>query len=282
MYLGTTMYTSASRGNYGGRLDRVVTWLTDHLDEALDLARLADVACLSPYHFHRIYRAMQGETVAATVRRLRLHRAAGELIDGALPVRRIARRAGYRSQAAFTRAFRAAYDTPPARYRSSFVSSPETPIYQVVIRETGALRLAALEHVGGYGTIGGTFGRLLTMAASQELLGPGTRYFGVYYADPVDTPKALLRAHAGLTLPAGREPAGELQPLKLREGRYAVVLHIGPFAELGRAYGWLYGEWLAGSGEETADAPCLEEYLNDPRIVRPADLRTEIWLPLRD
>jgi AraC-like DNA-binding protein len=56
MYLGTTMYNSASRGNYGGRLDRVVTWLTDHLDEALDLARLADVACLSPYHFHRIYR----------------------------------------------------------------------------------------------------------------------------------------------------------------------------------------------------------------------------------
>ena len=154
MYLGTTMYTSASRGNYGGRLDRVVTWLTAHLDEALDLARLADVACLSPYYFHRIYRAMQGETVAATVRRLRLHRAAVELIDGALPVRRIARRAGYRSQAAFTRAFRTAYDTPPARYRSLFVSSPETPTYQVVIRATGALRLAALEHVGSYGKIG--------------------------------------------------------------------------------------------------------------------------------
>ena len=102
------------------------------------------------------------------------------------------------------------------------------------------------------------------------------------YADPVDPPTAMLRAHAGLTLPAGREPAGELQPLELREGRYAVVLNLGPFAELGGAYGWLYGEWLAESGEEPADAPCVEEYLNDPRIIRPADLRTEIWLPLRD
>jgi AraC family transcriptional regulator len=282
MYLGTTMHTSASRGNYAGRLDRVVTWLTDHLDEALDLARLADVACLSPYHFHRIYRAMQGETVAATVRRLRLHRAAVELIDGSLPVHRIARRAGYRSQAAFTRAFRAAYDTPPARYRSALVSSPDKPTFQVMIRETRALRLAALEHVGSYGNIGSTFGRLLTMAASQGLPGPETRYFGVYYSDPVDTPKAMQRAHAGLTLPAGRVPKGELQPLELREGRYAVVLHVGPFAELGRAYGWLYGEWLAESGEEPADAPCLEVYLNDPRIVRPAGLRTEVWLPLRE
>ena len=73
------------------------------------------------------------------------------------------------------------------------------------------------------------------------------------------TPKALLRAHAGLTLPAGREPAGELLALELREGRYAVVLHIGPFVELGQPYGWLYGGWLAESGEETADAPCVEE-----------------------
>jgi AraC family transcriptional regulator len=205
MYLGTTMHTRASHGNYAGRLDRVVTWLTDHLDEALDLARLADVACLSPYHLHRIYRTMQGETVAAMVRRLRLHRAAVELIDCTVPVHRIARRARYRSQAAFTRAFHAAYDTPPARYRPSLVSSHEKPAYQVAIRETAALRLAALEHVGIYGRIGGTFGRLLTMAASQGLLEPGNRYFGVYYADPVDTPKALLRAHAGLTLPAGRE-----------------------------------------------------------------------------
>jgi hypothetical protein len=63
----------------------------EHLDETLDLSRLADVACMSPYHFHRIYHGMQGETVADTVRRLSLHRAAVELIAGDLPVSRIAR-----------------------------------------------------------------------------------------------------------------------------------------------------------------------------------------------
>ena len=90
------------------RLERVFTWLADHLDDTLDFATLADVACLSPYHFHRIYHSMQGETVTETVRRLRLHRAAVELITGELPVQRIARRAGYGSQEAFTRAFKTA------------------------------------------------------------------------------------------------------------------------------------------------------------------------------
>jgi AraC family transcriptional regulator len=60
-----------------------------------------------------------------------------------------------------------------------------------------------------------------------------------------------------------------------------VVLHVGPYADLDRAYAWLYGTWLGQSGEEAADAPCVEAYLNDARTVPPAELRTEIWLPLR-
>jgi hypothetical protein len=65
-----------TRSDYAMRLERVFRWLADHLDDTLDLARLAEVAAMSPYHFHRTYHAMQGETAAETVRRRRLHRAA--------------------------------------------------------------------------------------------------------------------------------------------------------------------------------------------------------------
>ena len=280
-----------TRSDYAIRLERVFRWLADHLDDTLDLARLAEVAAMSPYHFHRTYHAMQGETAAETVRRLRLHRAAVELITGELPVPRVARRAGYGSQEAFTRAFKAAYRVPPARYRASFVPSPTpkrtedamdtTTAFHATIRETPALRVAALAHSGDYINIGSTFERLMAIAGGQGLVGPWTRSLGVYYDDPASTAREALRADACLTLSDGKLPSGELQVRELRGGRYAVTLHVGPYAELHFPYTWLYGTWLPKSGEETADAPSIEEYLNDARVVPPSELRTEIWLPLR-
>jgi AraC family transcriptional regulator len=283
---------STTRSDYAIRLERVFGWLADHLDDdRLDFAVLAEVACMSPYHFHRIYHAMQGETAADTVRRLRLHRAAVELITGELPVVRIARRAGYGSQEAFTRAFKTAYGVPPARYRASFVPSltprgaedamDTTMTFQATIRETPTLRVAALAHRGDYLNIGSTFERLAAMAAGQGLFGPWTRSLGIYYDDPSSTPREALHADACVTVPDGMTPSGELQLREIRGGRYAVTLHVGPYAELHIPYTWLYGTWLPQSGEEAADAPSIEEYLNDARIVPASELRTEIWLPLR-
>ena len=273
------------------RLERVFRWLADHLDDALDFATLADVACLSPYHFHRIYHSMQGETVTETVRRLRLHRAAVELITGELPVQRIARRAGYGSQEAFTRAFKGAYGVPPARYRAAFVPHPtagkpedameSTMTYQATICEAATIQVAALPHRGDYQKIGPTFERLVALASGQNLFGPSTRSFGIYYDDVSAVPREALRADACMSVPGGWTPGGQLELREIRGGRYAVTLHVGPYAELERAYKWLYGTWLAQSGEEPADAPCVEEYLNDARTVPPTELRTEIWLPLR-
>jgi AraC family transcriptional regulator len=79
---------------YAERVRRVVKHLAGHLDEALDLEALAWVACFSPYHFHRIYRGLLGNTVSDTLRRLRLHRAIIDLLDRELSIERTAGRAG--------------------------------------------------------------------------------------------------------------------------------------------------------------------------------------------
>jgi AraC family transcriptional regulator len=276
--------------DYAIRLERVVTWLADHLDDTLDLARMADVACMSPFHFHRIYHAMQRETAADTVRRLRLHRAAVELITGERPVQRIARRAGYGSQQAFTRAFKSAYDVAPAHYRAAFVAAPttariknelQTTTCHAMIQEIPPIRVAALIHRGNYHAISATFQRLSTIAAGQGAFGRTTRVFGIYYDDASITPGDALRSEACITVPDGWTPSGEVQLHEIRGGRYAVTRHVGPYAELQRRYTWLYGTWLPRSGDEAADAPCVEEYLNDARTVPPTELVTDIWLPLR-
>ena len=236
---------------------------------------------------------MQRETAAETVRRLRLHRAAAKLITGKLPLSLVARRAGYGSHEAFTRAFKVAYGVPPARYRAASATpasrrteesteTADTAVgFQAAIHEIPRITLAALAHRRDYQTIPSTFGRLAAMAGGLGLFGPDTRSFGIYYDDLSATPVDALRSEACIGVREDWVPSGDLERREIRGGRHAVTLHVGPYAELHRPYTWLYGTRLAQSGEEAADAPCVEAYLNDARTVRPAELRTEIWLPLR-
>ena len=95
-----------TRKTYAKRIERVLHYIVDHLDDVgespLDIHRLAEEAFLSPYHFHRVYVAMMGETVADTLRRHRLHRAAIQLNASATPVALLASEAGYGSAQAFT------------------------------------------------------------------------------------------------------------------------------------------------------------------------------------
>ena len=266
--------------DYAARVERVHAYLSTNLDRDVDLEHLAGVACFSPFHFHRIYHALQGETVAESVRRMRLHRAAIDLIEGEVPIARIASRAGYGSQAAFTRAFRSAYGTPPAAYRASSAGRFEG-IVTMARREP--IAVLARAHAGDYETIGGTFERLNAHAVGRGWVGPMTRYFGLYYDDPSATPAHACRSDACLTAPPGVSVTADsdLRPLTIAGGPYAVLLHVGPYAELHRAYAWLYREWLPASGEEPADRPCVEEYVNNPRTTPAAELRTEIWLPVQ-
>jgi AraC family transcriptional regulator len=273
------MTTPPTIEEYAARIERVHEYLAGHLDRDVDLEHLAGVACFSPFHFHRIYHALQGETVAESVRRMRLHRAALDLIDGTVPIARVATRAGYGSQAAFTRAFRSAYGSPPARYRAS---STERFEGTVAIRHSDPIDLVARRHEGDYASIGGTFERLNATAVGRGWVSSDTRYFGLYYDDPSATAADDLRSDAAISAPSGASIEGdpELRTVTIAGGSYAVLLHVGPYAELHRAYTWLYREWLPASGEDPADAPCVEAYLNTPRVVPPPALRTEIWLPL--
>lgn len=286
----------ATQLDYGRRIARAMAHLAEHPDRTPTLEELAAVAAFSPCHFHRIYRAVASETPAETLARVRLSRAAVELLRSGEPVARIARRAGYGGAAAFTRAFRAAHGVPPAAYRARGgvglpVPSGDGPpeeqengtMHHVEIRGLPALRLAAVRHVGPYHGIGGAFDRLQAWGAARGLIGPDTRFFGLFHDDPGGVPAAELRADAGFTVGPRVAGDGEVGVIEVPAApRVAVLRYRGPYAELERPYGWLYGEWLPGSGEEPADRPGLEEYVNDPRTTPPPELLTDIMLPLRE
>ncbi len=107
-----------SRGSYVARINRVFDHIDAHLADPLDLDSLAAVAHFSPWHFHRLFKALTGETLADRVRRRRLEVAAGRLLaapqHGAFE---IALGVGFASAAVFTRAFRSHFGVTPTAWR---------------------------------------------------------------------------------------------------------------------------------------------------------------------
>ncbi|AIO42203.1 gyrI-like small molecule binding domain protein [Burkholderia cenocepacia] len=156
--------------------------------------------------------------------------------------------------------------------------------HEVEIRRVPELRGYAVAHTGAYLKVGDAFAQIGAWAGQRGLFGPGAQMIALYYDDPDTTPEAQLRAKACVVPAAGApdvEPAPPVERIAIAAGEYAVLLHTGPYADLKAAYHWLYGDWLRHSGREAADAPPFELYLNTPMDAAPADLRTEIHLPLR-
>lgn len=283
------MDEQATWAAYERRLYRVSDYIYGHLNEELDLDRLAEIACLSPHHWHRIYRAVHGETLAATVKRLRLQKAAADLVQTDLPVDAIAQRSGYPNIQSFNRTFKAAYGLPPARYRKegshkTFETASSEGIadmYEVTLKEIDSFDLVGVPHTGSYMGIGKAFETLYGTLFSRNLFRPDMEMIGIYLDDPELVPVDKLRSFACVTAKQTLPADAPLTPQTLDGGRYAVLRHKGPYADMPLAYQWLYGTWLPQSGREVRDSLMFEKYLNNPRDVPPTELLSEIYLPLK-
>jgi AraC family transcriptional regulator len=275
--------------NYQERLNRVIAHIYEHLDDELDLNRLAAVACLSPHHWHRIYHAVYGETLAATVKRQRLHRAAGHLANSTMPVEEVAERCGYPNVQSFTRTFRSVYGMPPGRYRKEGSHTlfhtrgrEETrTVYPVEIKTIPAEKAIGVEHAGSYMGIGQAFQTLYGWLATHGHVAAVRRSIGVFLDDTTVVPEDTLRSIACVVLNEDIPIADPLVRVEISGGEYAVLRHTGPYADMKSAYQWLYGVWLVDSEYDAADAPVFEEYINSPQNTAPSDLITDIYLPLR-
>lgn len=283
------MDEQATWAAYERRLHRVSDYIYGHLNEELDLDRLAEIACLSPHHWHRIYRAVHGETLAATVKRLRLQKAAADLVQTDLPVEAIAQRSGYPNVQSFNRTFKAVYGLPPARYRKegshkTFETASSEGIadmYEVTLKEIDGFDLVGVAHTGSYMGIGKAFETLYGTLFSRNLFRPDMEMIGIYLDDPELVPTDKLRSFACVTAKQTLPADAPLTPQTLDGGRYAVLRHKGPYADMPLAYQWLYGTWLPQSGREVRDSLMFEKYLNNPRDVPPTELLSDIYLPLK-
>ena len=303
-----------TRSFYEAAVVRTVLHISRTLDAALDLGGLARGAALSPFHFHRVFRGMLGETPLAMHRRLRLERAADQLLIGDTPVTTLAFDAGYETHEAFTRAFRQAYGTPPSAFRQAAADAAAAcarpapfqlaapsgvhfrdpipdedtitfiaggAIMNVTIENLSPMRVATVHHIGPYSRISEAFQRLGDVAGPAGLLGsPDATMLGIYYDDPETTAAAELQSDAGVAVPEGVTLPRGLAEKRLPAGRYAHFTHVGPYSQLGDVWARLMGEWLPRSGQRVGEGSGFEVYRNTPATAPPEELRTDLYLPL--
>lgn len=285
------MKRPSTAADYSRRLVRVAEHIGENLDRRIELDELAEIACFSVYHFHRIYRAMMGETVHETAMRLRMQRASSDLKRSDRPMLEIARRAGYGSVAAFARAFRGHFGAPPAAFRqqdsgpfaANLPPGARVILEPVAIQQIPTLRIVTIRYKGPLPEIGATFERLRAWARPRGLIGPGANAIAAFHDTESESPPEALMVDVDVGMVVGHDVEGD-ELVKVKEiagGRHAVLSYRGPYSANGTAYQALFGHWLPASGEEPADAPHYEFYVNDTHHTGPADLVTELRLPLK-
>jgi AraC family transcriptional regulator len=108
-----------SKGLSPERLQRVRDYVEAHLDGDLSLTVLADVACLSPYHFSRSFKEAAGVGPQRYVMQRRLARAKTLMGRTRQPLAWIAQEAGFVDQSHLTSIFRREMGVTPGRFRAS-------------------------------------------------------------------------------------------------------------------------------------------------------------------
>ncbi len=277
------------------RLNRVLVYIQDNTDSVISLDILSGIACLSSFHFHRIFSAHVGESVNGYVKRIRLEKAAFKLAHSDEPVTSIALAAGYETPSSFNKSFKLHFGVSPSEFRKIRkleISSTAKKLNKIElnnggnivtpeIRELPEQNVLFVRKTGSYASAAEeAWSALMGYAHPRQLVNETTQNIGLSHDDPNITPEDKIRYDACITITEDVKPEGEIGTQTISGGKYAVFLHTGPYDGISETYNAIFSQWVPTSGESLKDTPCFEVYLNDPCKIKPEDLKTEICIPI--
>ncbi|MEO6547765.1 MAG: GyrI-like domain-containing protein [Ferruginibacter sp.] len=299
-------YRGSTVIDYRHRINDAMKFIQENSGQTLDIRLIAEVASYSPYHFHRIFAEYVGETLADYVRKVRLKKAALLLINGG-KITEVAAESGYLTASSFSKVFRQTFGVTPSHFsafsdseKASFTlsSAPlckklsdrnflfpriiEEPAHQLfyirmVLQENGLLN----EKLNN--SFHDVFDKWYKIIESSNMWGNVFRRVGVIRGLTSICPEKSLY-DAGFifnTNPAfGQFP--EVEVTEIRQGKWAVFLHKGPYNTLWQTWNWIFNYWLSSSGFCTRQADCFEVYLNYKSNTKPQELLTDIYVPIQN
>ena len=280
---------AATPAAYVERVNLAIDHVVTNLRKPLRLESVAKAAMLSPFHFHRVFQAMTGETLADFVKRLRLEKALSVMAHGRPPsLTRLALECGFSSSSDFSRCFKQRFGVPPrafdigawqAAHRAELESrtygtaerlhlrklppgtNPDG--FKVRIRDLPARTVAYICVSNPYkgDAVVQAVERLMAWA-DKHGLGNG-QWLGYQWENPELV--AMEKCRYYVAVEAERfTPTGEIGRFRFPPMAVAQVEVRGTLDLELRALQWLFGTWLPRSGYVPDDHPCFEAWIGRP------------------
>lgn len=279
----------AASADYVQRVNRAIDHIVRNLARPLLLGEVAEAACFSPFHFHRVFKLLVGETLNQFVKRLRLERAL--YLMSHAPRRSltdVALSCGLASSSDFSRSFKQHYGLAPRTFDlASFRASRREDFERVLAGQDGAARVTSLpagENPDGFavrlrqlpartvayirvldpyrqGVAQAACERLLAWALERGLA--DGQWLGYMWDEPEIVALADCRYDVALVVDAV-EPSGEIGRFEFPAMCVAEVMVKGDISLEARAIDWLYKTWLPQSGYLPDEQPAFEAWAGRP------------------
>lgn len=292
-------YKELSRQEYIARINRVMDYIGKNISQVIDLSVMADIASFSPYHFHRIFTFITGETPNNFVSRIRLERAAVLLQDSTKDtISEIAFRCGFINVSSFSRAFKSFFGVSAKEFRRldkaiyikngiryskncKPISKIGKNIQQVneqicsvelneliimdtkiEIKQMPELNLIYCRHMGAFNKIGQAYEKLFKWAVPRGLVTSSTKTVTVYHDDPAVTGVEKVRQDASIIVENDVKVEGEIGKSTVSAGKYAIGHFEIKETEFELAWNTMCS-WLTESGYQPGEGSTYELYHND-------------------
>lgn len=285
---------AATNNEYQKAINKAIDYINEHLNEPIDLKKIAEVSCLSEFHFHRIFRAYIGESVGAYISRLRLEQAAQKLQVTDDTLTEIAGKTGYRSQQSLSKAFKKFFGLSPRAFKNiqnyfeSKIPKPKVPNTltpsEPQIREVERKKVIYTRTMAKYGSDKNyekAWKRLWKYVSKNKFIESDSEYIGILFDDPGITKHHQCRYYACISISEEVRPEGEFGIYMVEGGRFAVFTLKGAYEQLHWLYLYIYFDWLPDSGYRLRDATPYEKYLDGAEKVKVADQLTEVYVPIQ-
>jgi AraC family transcriptional regulator len=276
-----------TQNEYHKSLSRVLDYMHTHLNENPGLDKLSDIANLSPYHFHRMFKAVIGVNTGAYQLRLRMEYIAGQLQSEKDSLEQLAEKTGYNGTSALSKAFRKYYGMAPSVYRSlpviatKYKSVNENFPFSVCSVPTFSVLCApVLAEEPMVEACTKAWKSVENFAQKKGLLTSDAETIGLSLnAHKIDIPGDRI-FYAGLSVSEAFIAEEPFCSLSIDAGTFAVFSIKGSFDKLSELYRYIYFEWLPAGPYLPGKGLAFEKYLDNPHQVPAQEVRTEVYLPV--